>query len=109
MKKMLLLNGLLFLFVSCDCHQIIRGTVIDKETNKPLENILVYKKSDKEYTRILTDSLGIFELSDVSGGLWGCPPMEIVIEGEGYLKKEGEIPAGGEKTIELEVDKNSKQ
>ncbi len=99
---------LFFILISCDCDQTVRGTVIDIETKQPLKNILVYKKNDLRYPSTVTDSLGSFELSALSGGLSGCPPMKIIIEGEGYFKKEEEIPVQGNKTIELHNTSNYK-
>jgi hypothetical protein len=34
-----------------------------------------------------TDSVGFFTLSTISGGLFGCPPMEIIIAKQGYFMK----------------------
>jgi len=103
MKKLLIIIiiiGLIF-FTSCDCYQIVTGTVIDNVTKNPIEGIVIYNKN-KPTNKTETDYQGKFELSSISGGPFGCPPMTIIIEHSNYKTKEVEIPAGGEMTIEIE-------
>lgn len=95
--------GLLF-FTSCDCYQVVTGTVIDNETRKPIEGISIYNKT-KPKNKTQTDLEGKFELSSISGGLFGCPPMTIVVEHPDYATQETEIPAGGQKEIILSRSK----
>ena len=95
------------LFISCDCYRVVTGITIDKETKAPIKDVLVYNKKDKEYTNVYTDSLGDFKLADINGGILRCPPMNIVIEAEGYVIKEDTIPAGSNKIIELEKIKTN--
>lgn len=97
--KYALFIGLLFM-LSCDCYQVVSGSVIDDSTQQPIEGVVIRNKN-KEYDKVATDSTGLFELSTISGGLCGCPSMEIVIEGKGYLPLETKIRAGGNKRIEL--------
>ena len=99
MKKVLLITFGLVLLISCDCVRRVSGTVIDKETGEPLYGVLVYNK-DNDRVKIITDSTGYFELSDISGG-FSCPPMKIVIEDKDHKSQKVKIPAGGTKTIEL--------
>jgi hypothetical protein len=91
--------GLLF-FTSCDCYQVVTGTVIDNETRKPIEGISIHNKT-KPTNKTQTDLDGKFELSSISGGLFGCPPMTIIVEHPDYSTKETEIDAGGQKEIIL--------
>ena len=86
--------------LSCDCYQVVSGVVIDSVTQQPIEGIVVRNKN-KVHNNVVTDSTGVFELSSISGGLCGCPPMEIVINGKGYEPLETKIRAGGNKRIEL--------
>lgn len=83
--------------------QEAKGTIVDKETKLPLSDVLVYNKV-KEWSNEQTDSLGKFVLINTSGGISGCPPMTVVIKKSGYALKEVEIPARGERTIELEKE-----
>jgi hypothetical protein len=99
-QLIIILLGLIFL-TSCDCYQKVSGTVIDSETSKPITGVKVYNKNE-EWSKTTTDTLGQFELSNVSGGLGGCPPMTIIIENVAYKKTEISIPAGGDKIIILE-------
>lgn len=86
--------GFAFLFVllfsSCDCVQLAMGTVIDSETKKPIQGAKIYKQQ-RSYNNSISNEEGAFKVSGISGGLWGCPPMPIVIEKEGYetLRKKG--------------------
>lgn len=92
----------LFFLTSCDCYQRVCGTVIDKETGKPLQGVTVFNKS-KEWCKTTTDSAGHFELSNVSGG-FRCPPMTIIVENTNYKKYETSIPAGGEEIVKLDKE-----
>jgi hypothetical protein len=75
------------LFSSCDCMQTATGILIDKKTKLPIEQAKV-TNVNKTWLTMETDSSGRFQLSSVSGGLCGCPPMKILIEKEGYKDKE---------------------
>lgn len=104
MRKLItIIFGLLF-FTSCDCYQAVTGTVIDSETRNPIEGISVYNKTKPKY-KTQTDLEGKFELSSISGGLFGCPPMTIIVEHSDYKTQETEIPAGGQKEITLSRSK----
>lgn len=94
-----ILIGLTFL-TSCDCYQQVSGTVIAKETGRPLQGVTVYNKN-KEWSKTTTDTTGHFELSNVSGG-FRCPPMTVIADFKNYDKVESKIPAGGQETIKME-------
>ena len=94
-----LLFGLIFLN-SCDCFQIVNGTIIDRNSKEPISGISVYKKNDPQYAT-LTDEGGGFEITDISGGLFGCPPMTIVVKHVDYETQIIEIPSGRNLTIEI--------
>lgn len=101
LKLTTILIGLTFL-TSCDCLQRVDGTVIDKETGKPLQGVTVYNKS-MEWRKTTTDTTGHFELSNISGG-FRCPPMTIIVENTNYKKYETSIPAGGQEIVKLEKE-----
>ena len=88
------------LLTSCDCYQRVAGTVIDKETGRPLQGVTVYNKN-KEWSKTTTDTTGHFELSNVSGG-FRCPPMTVIADFKNYNKLEIKIPAGGQETIKMQ-------
>jgi len=90
----------LTLIISCDCYQRVAGTVIDKETGRPLEGVTVFNKN-KEWSKTTTDTTGYFELSYVSGG-FHCPPMTVIADFKNYDKVEIKIPAGGHETIKMQ-------
>jgi len=90
----------LTLLTSCDCYQRVAGTVIDKETGKPLRGVTVYNKN-KEWSKTTTDTTGHFELSNVSGG-FRCPPMTVIADFKNYDKVEIKVPAGEQKTIKMQ-------
>jgi hypothetical protein len=89
----------LFFFNSCDCVQRVAGTIIDKETGKPLQGVTVYNQN-KEWVKTTTDTTGHFELSSISGG-FRCPPMTINVKADNYKNAALKIPAGGYDTIQL--------
>lgn len=72
---------------SCDCIQHVSGTIVNKETNQPISNVKVTKLRNKKVTT-LTNEKGEFKLESISGGLFRCPPMILIIEIEGYEKIE---------------------
>lgn len=85
---------------SCDCYQVVTGTILDSETKKPINEVLVFNKT-KPTNKTQTDNDGNFEVTSISGGLGGCPPMTIIIEHLDYEKQEITIPAGGSEEIFL--------
>lgn len=97
----ILLIGLTFL-TSCDCYQRVAGTVVDKETGRPLQGVTVYNKY-KNWIKTTTDTTGYYELSSISGG-FRCPPMTVIAELKNYNKVEVKIPAGGQETIKMPFD-----
>jgi hypothetical protein len=103
MRQFSIIFFLAILFASCDCNQIVSGTILDKETGKPLNSITVYKKN-KSWVSTKTDTAGHFELSNISGG-YGCPPMTIIVDDYNYHKVEVSIDAGSQKEIQLEKTK----
>lgn len=106
-KSTSLLIVILIGLASCDCYQVVSGIVLDSQTNQPIKNVYVFNKN-KKWSKTETDSLGRFELSNVSGGLH-CPPMEIVIEHAEYKTKETKIKAGGFSEISLIKESNIPQ
>ncbi len=88
-------------FLSCDCVQRVKGVVVDKTTDKPIPNVLV-RKQNGSGNEIKTDSIGGFELSAISVGLFGCSAMEISAFKPEYKIATATVPAGGEIKIELE-------
>jgi len=99
MKIALLISFCLLFLNSCDCYQVISGTIINEETGEPITGVKVCNVK-KSSIQIETDSTGNFKLSSISGG-FKCPPMKIQIEKKGYQKIETEIKAGGYKEIKL--------
>ncbi|HXB42045.1 MAG TPA: carboxypeptidase-like regulatory domain-containing protein [Bacteroidia bacterium] len=91
-------------FASCDCMQVVSGTIIDTDTKKPLDSVLVYKQT-KSYNNFYTDTSGKFHIESISGGLFGCPGMTIVVEKAGYEKQIMQIDCGDFKTISLKSRK----
>jgi len=99
-KVSTLIFGVVFLS-SCDCVQQVKGVVVDKVTDKPIADVLIRKEHGSE-VEMKTDSTGEFKLSAISGGLFGCPAMDISAYKQGYKITTATVPAGGEITIELE-------
>jgi hypothetical protein len=99
MKQTIFIIVLLTLLASCDCHQHVKGTVLDNATKEPIKDVEIFNKK-KSWDNVRTNEKGFFELSSISGGLT-CPPMTIIIEHQDYEKLEIEIEAGGYKDILL--------
>ncbi|HKC69218.1 MAG TPA: hypothetical protein VKG26_13360 [Bacteroidia bacterium] len=86
MKKHILIITMGLLLSACDCNQIANGTVVDADTQKPLDSVFVYNQN-RSANKTYTDTSGIFMIESISGGLFGCPPMEVVVEKAGYEKQ----------------------
>ena len=100
MRQFLLTLLTITFLTSCDCYQIVSGTILDDKTGKPLGNIIVYNKN-KNSVKTKTDTTGHFQLSNISGG-YGCPPMTVIVDDNNYKKIEISIDAGRQKEIRLE-------
>lgn len=106
MQKMRTLTIILTLatlttLTSCDCIQHLTGTVIDAQTDQPIQDAHVQKKNKKNY-KADTDEKGNFEIRSISGGLFGCPPMTIIVSKEGYESKTIEIDNAEDDKIKLQ-------
>jgi protein TonB len=102
LTKLLTILIALTILSSCDCYQLVNGTVIDKKTGKPLQGVTVFNKN-KDWIKTTTDKTGYFELSNVTSG-FGCPPMTIVVETTDYKRTETTIPAGGQEIVKIEKE-----
>jgi len=70
------------LLCACDCSQRVKGVILDKATNLPIDSVLITGKSGEitEYS----DSTGSFDASSISGGLYSCPLLGLAFTKEGY-------------------------
>ena len=104
MKKLILLftlSGLVF-FSSCgDCMQHASGTVFDAATNLPVDSVFVQKESRPTSFGAYSDQMGNFELEEISGGLFRCPAMKVVLTKEGFETKTVKIKNGKHVSIKL--------
>jgi hypothetical protein len=84
---------IIFSINGCDCITDGNGVVVDSETNLPLDNVVAksyidYGKRKSFESEMTTDSLGIFTGStNMTGGFFGCPDLEIEISKSGYITK----------------------
>jgi hypothetical protein len=99
-KVWLTLFTLTLFIISCDCRQSVSGTVLDQDTKQPIDSVFIFKQS-KEYNNIYSDKKGWFEVTSISGGLFGCPPMTIELKREGYITKTVKIDNASNETIYL--------
>ena len=87
--KVTILVFIVVVFTSCDCLQHIQGVVVDSETRLPINKVMVKRVMEKEDSRnraIYTDSLGNFEITSMTGGIFGCAKISLSLEKEGYNK-----------------------
>ena len=83
-----------------DCMQIATGIVLDAQTGLPIQGAHAQNEL-KAYAQADTDETGKFEIESISGGLFGCPHMDVVITMPGYEPQTVKIAAGGQETIKL--------
>lgn len=90
------------LLASCDCVKTVSGTVIDKNTSKPIvgAEVVIVKKPTAKST---TDSTGNYQISYVTFGpmCYLNPKIKVTAAKPGY-KKTTEIEAS--KPIEMILD-----
>ena len=82
--KVSILVFIIVVFASCDCLQHVQGVAVDSITRLPIDKVMV-KEVSKNWI-IYTDSLGNFEFTSMTGGLFGCPKISLSFEKEGYSK-----------------------
>lgn len=90
----------LTIFAGCDCLQKISGKVVDSETNLPIDSVYIQIENDYEHN-VFTDNHGEFELTAISGGLYNCPDMTVVISKSGYETLSAEIKLSVDTTIKM--------
>ena len=91
------------LFISCDCLQNGSGIIVDEETKKPIKNVEI-KEIGKDFIQN-TDENGYFEIRHISGGLFSCPDMTIIISKKEYKTDTIMIKNGEDKLIKLYKEK----
>ena len=91
------------LFISCDCLQNGSGIIVDEETKKPLKNVEI-KEIGKDFIQN-TDENGYFEIRHISGGLFSCPDMTIIVSKKEYKTDTIMIKNGEDKLIKLYKEK----
>ncbi|MDB5283086.1 MAG: hypothetical protein JWO06_2161 [Bacteroidota bacterium] len=77
------------LISSCDCIQRASGVVLDKQTGQPIQNVSLGKyvaddPNNVSIPRALTNANGQFNYSGISGGLFGCPDIQLYFNKERY-------------------------
>jgi hypothetical protein len=83
----------------------VKGTITDELTNQPIQGVHV-QKENKDVDQAYSNENGNFEITSISGGLFGCPPMTVVVSKEGYKTQTLEIENAGHKKIKLQKTKN---
>ena len=85
-----------------DCNQVVRGIILDKTTNLPIDSVLITVKNGEinEYS----DSTGSFEARSISGGIYSCPLLGLGFTKEGYETVTGDYDNSGITKIYLEKD-----
>lgn len=83
--KISILVFIFAVFASCDCFRFVRGTVIDFETQLPIDKVKI-EVIKEPYIIIHTDSLGKFEFLSKQLGMPCCPQILLSFEKEGYNK-----------------------
>jgi hypothetical protein len=97
-RFVLLISAACLALVSCDCMQDVRSVVVDKQTRKPLSNVVV-SKSEKENPqdplarKEYTDDSGRFHFTSISGGLGGCPDLVLYFTKPGYKTSKMRFPS----------------
>jgi hypothetical protein len=91
--KISLLVSVFAVLSSCTFLRYVQGTVIDAETQMPIDKVIIRNVDDNCLDMpvdtecfIHSDSLGNFEIFSPTAGLFICPKISLSFEKEGYNK-----------------------
>jgi hypothetical protein len=96
-NALLFLSTVLLMQSACDCYRVVSASVLDAENGKPVAGVSIRERHDNgtyEDHQDLTDAQGLFEFSDISGGIRRCPPVQLHLSREGYVPIDREFGAG---------------
>ncbi len=100
--KIILVLVFIAFFTACgDCLQTATGVLIDKQTNLPIDSVFVKNKNEYKSDFTYSDKNGNFTLESISGGLFSCPPMTVILSKEGYETMTITVEAAKKDTIKL--------
>jgi hypothetical protein len=91
------LSAALLALPACDCNREVSALVIDARSGRPIEGASIRERNDNgtyEDHQDLTNGQGVFDFADISGGLRGCPPVQLHIARQGYVPVDREFQAG---------------
>ncbi len=91
------------LLYSCDCNQNVSGIVLDKETNLPIEKATIQKLNGSY--NVFSSEKGEFKISAISGGVFKCPPMKIIVSKDGFFLDTLSIENSKQKKVYLKQKK----
>ncbi len=91
------------LFISCDCLQNGSGIIVDEETKKPINKVEI-KEVGKDFIQE-SDENGYSEIRHITGGLFSCPDMTIIVSKKEYQTDTIIIKNGEDKLIKLYKEK----
>jgi hypothetical protein len=82
-KRILGIISLVFL-LSCDCMVTAEGVVLDDQTKKPLESVLINNLANPGFEE-KTKSDGAFSLVEVGRANGKCPEFNLEFSKDGYV------------------------
>ena len=77
--------------------RVVSAVVLDAGTGNPVEGASIRERHDNrtyEAHQDLTNAEGLFEFSDLSGGLRRCPPVQLHVAKAGYVPLDRVCDAG---------------
>ncbi len=101
MKNILPILSIAFLLTSCNCEQQIIGTVLDKDTNKPIRDVYVHEQGNTSLGEFTTEK-GQFKLVSEATKILGCPGMDVTLNKDGYKTTTVSVPNAAPKTLYME-------
>lgn len=105
MRRIVFLVPIITLFAACDCRQESTGIVLDAATKQPIADVSITVDEGTGW-RPTSNSDGTFRAGATSGGLCGCPDIELEFEKTGYKTRQIKYPAQSyNDTVYLEKEK----
>lgn len=100
--KLFFIPFIVLFFASCECYQVVSGTIIDSDSDKPVAKVNVTAPKSGEVVQ--TDSTGRFEINTTAKSLLKCPDLKLLFEADGYKVRALEFPSGTETHVQLKKE-----
>ena len=97
--------GLTLLLTGCDCPREVKGLVVDYHSDIEISDVLIWEDS-RSQKAFKSDLIGGFDYNDISGGLLGCPDVNLTFTKSGYVQTSQTFEAYSSDTVIVRLTKD---